>query len=112
MQTELIAPADAPLIAAETAIVIGLVVATAISLSIRGRHLKLARYGWNYIVGGLVLLVVHALFDVLDTLQIEDLLVEIFNVLDGTTFLIGMICFAVGIVRIAEHGAKEWGLDR
>ena len=59
---------------------------------------------------GLVFMLIHAIFDVLDTMQWDDLVVDTFNVIDGATFVIGLLLFALGIYRIAEYGAKQWGL--
>ncbi len=109
IQTNLIAPEDVFLISAEALIVVGLFVAVVFAYTIQKKHAKIAN-GWNFIFFGLIFLLLHSVFDTLDTLQIDDLLVDILNILDGSTFVLGLLMFAFGIYKIAEYGAKRWGL--
>ncbi len=109
IQTGLIDPDDIILISTEALIVVGLFLAVVLAYLVQKRHAKIAT-GWNLILLGLFFLFLHATFDMLDTLQIDDLIVDILQVLDGSTFVIGLIMFAIGIYRIADFGAKKWGL--
>ncbi len=110
MQTVLLDPNDIPLISSEIVIVAGLVLATIVAVFVGRRHARLADGGWQLIVLGLVFLVAHGVFDVLDTLQLDDFTVNLLNLADGTTFVLGLLLFAVGIYQIAEMGAGEWGV--
>jgi len=110
IQAELIDPEDLVLIGVESLIVLGVLIALVVAFLVRSRHPKLSK-GWNFIILGLVFIVLHGVFDVLDTMQLDDLVVDILNVFDGATFLIGLLFFALGIYRIAEYGAKQWGLE-
>ena len=110
IQAEFIDPEDMFLIGVESLIVIAIAIALIIAIIVRTRHPKVST-GWNFIILGLVSLLLHGIFDVLDTMQFDDLLVDIINVFDGATFLLGLLLFALGIYRIAEYGAKQWGLE-
>jgi hypothetical protein len=107
LQVDLIDPEDLYLIGVESLIVLGVLVVLIIAYLILSRHEKIAK-GWNFVVFGLFFIFLHSVFDVLDTLQWDDLTVDILNVGDGVTFLIGLLLFALGIYRIAEFGAKQW----
>ncbi len=109
IQTSLIDPEDVFLISAEALIVVGLLVAVIFAYTIQKKHAKIAN-GWNIIFFGLIFLLLHSIFDTLDTLQLDDLIVDILQILDGSTFVLGLIMFAFGIYKIAEYGAKKWGL--
>lgn len=109
IQAGLIDPEDMILIGVEFLIVVGLLIALVIAFLVRSRHPKLSK-GWNFIILGIVFILLHGIFDVLDTMQFDDLLVDTLNVFDGATFLIGLLLFAFGIYRIAEFGAQQWGL--
>lgn len=110
MQIDLIDPDDMFLIGVESLIVIGVLIALVVAFLIRTRHPHLSK-GWNFIILGLVFILLHGIFDVLDTMQFDDLVVDTINVFDGATFLIGLLLFAVGIYQIAQFGAKQWGLE-
>ena len=110
IQSELIDPEDLFLIGVETLIVLGALIALIAAFLVRSRHPKLSQ-GWNFIILGLVFILLHGIFDVLDTMQLDDLVVDLLNVFDALTFLIGLLLFAMGIYRIAEYGAKQWGLE-
>ena len=110
MQIELIEPDDFFLIGMESLIVIGLIVAFVFAFLVYSRYPKLTSQGWRSILIGLVFMLLHAIFDVLDTMQWDDIVVDALNVLDGATFVIGLLLFAMGIYKIAEYGAKQWGL--
>jgi hypothetical protein len=107
LQVDLIDPEDLYLIGVESLIVLGVLVALVIAYLIQTRHEEIAR-GWNLVVIGLVFILIHSVFDVLDTLQWDDLIVDVLNVGDGVTFVIGLLLFALGIYRIADFGAKQW----
>ncbi len=109
IQTNLIDPEDVFLISAEALIVIGLLVAVVFAFIVQKKHAKIAN-GWNFIFYGIIFLLLHSVFDMLDTLQLDDLIVDILNILDGSTFVLGLLMFAFGIYKIAEYGAKKWGL--
>ena len=109
IQIDLIDPEDVYLIGVESLIVLGVLVALIIAYLIQSRHTKIAK-GWNFVVIGLGFILFHSIFDVLDTMQWDDLIVDVLNVLDGATFLIGLLLFALGIYRIAEYGAQQWGM--
>jgi hypothetical protein len=108
IQTDLLLPEDFFLFGIESLIVVGLVVALIIAVMVQLRYSKTTSIGWGFIFMGLLFLTIHAVFDVLDTLQWEDTMVDLLNVFDGVTFVIGMLLFAVGIYKIAEYGAKQW----
>ena len=110
MQIELIDPEDVFLIGMESMIVIGLIGAIVFAYLVQSRYPKVISQGWKFILIGLVFMLIHAIFDVLDTMQWDDLVVDSLNVIDGATFVIGLLLFALGIYRIAEYGAKQWGL--
>ena len=110
VQIELIEPDDVFLISMESMIVIGLIGAIVFAYLVQSRYPKVISQGWKFILIGLVFMFLHAIFDVLDTMQWDDLVVDSLNVLDGATFVIGLFLFALGIYRIAEYGAKQWGL--
>ncbi|MHA2426312.1 MAG: hypothetical protein ACXAEF_16100 [Candidatus Thorarchaeota archaeon] len=103
----MIDPEDLYLIGIESLIVLGVLVALVIAYLILSRHESIAK-GWNFVVYGLLFILLHSVFDVLDTLQWDDLTVDLLNVGDGVTFLIGLLLFALGIYRIAVFGAKQW----
>ncbi len=109
IQVDLIDPEDVYLIGVESLIVLGVLVALIIAYLIQSRHTKIAK-GWNFIVIGLGFILFHSIFDVLDTMQWDDLIVDVLNVFDGATFLFGLLLFALGIYRIAEYGAQQWGM--
>ena len=110
LQVDLIDPEDLYLIGVESLIVLGVLVALVIAYLILSRHKKIAK-GWNYVVYGLFFIFIHAVFDVIDTFQWDAFTVDILNVGDGVTFLIGLLLFALGIYRIAEFGAKQWEVE-
>lgn len=110
IQTGFLDPEDLFLIGAETLIALGVLGAIILAYLVQSRHPKLTSRGWSMIIIGLVFILLHSIFDVLDTLQWEDLVVDILNVLDGATFVLGLLLFAFGIFRIAEYGAQQWGL--
>jgi len=110
MQIGLLDPEDLFLISMESLIVLGLFTATVISYKIRKKHPRITSEGWTSIVAGIAILMFHAIFDALDTLQFDDFVIDILNLFDGLTFVIGLLLFAYGIYRIAEYGAKQWGL--
>lgn len=110
MQIELIKTDDLFLIGMESLIVIGLIGAIIFAYLVQSRYPKVTSQGWKFILIGLVFMLLHAIFDVLDTMQWDDLVVDSLNVIDGATFVIGLLLFALGIYRIAEYGAKQWGL--
>ena len=95
----------------ESMIVVGVLIAVIVAYLILSRHPKITAMGWKTIIIGLTFILVHAIFDVLDTLQFDDLVVDIFNVIDGATFVIGLVLFALGIYKIAEFGAQQWGIE-
>ncbi len=107
LQVDLIDPDDLYLIGVESLIALGVLVALVIAYLILSRHEKIAK-GWNFVVFGLLFILIHSIFDVLDTLQWDDIVVDVLNVGDGITFLIGLLLFAIGLYRIAEFGAKQW----
>ncbi|MFW9848757.1 MAG: hypothetical protein ACFFF4_06435 [Candidatus Thorarchaeota archaeon] len=107
LQLDLIDPDDLYLIGVESLITLGVLVALVIAYLILSRHEKIAK-GWNFVVFGLLFILLHSIFDVLDTLQWDDIVVDVLNVGDGITFLIGLLLFAIGLYRIAEFGAKQW----
>lgn len=110
MQIELIEPDDFFLIGMESLIVIGLIGAIVFAYLVLSRYPKVTSQGWKLILIGLLFMLFHGIFDVLDTMQWDDIVVDILNVFDGATFVIGLLLFALGIYRIAEYGAKQWGL--
>ncbi len=109
IQSGLLDPEDLVLIGVESLITLGLLGALIMAYLVQSRHPKLTSKGWTAIIIGLAFILLHAIFDVLDTLQWEDLVVDILNVLDGATFVLGLLLFAVGIYGIAEYGAEQWG---
>ncbi|TFG14017.1 hypothetical protein EU537_04775 [Candidatus Thorarchaeota archaeon] len=110
MQIGLLDPEDLFLISMESLIALGLFVATLFAYKIRKKHPRITSEGWTSIVAGIALLMFHAIFDALDTLQFDDSLVDVLNLFDGSTFVIGLLLFAYGVYRIADYGAKQWGL--
>ncbi len=111
MQTELLEVRDVPLIASEILVAIGLAVAVLFAMGIRKKHPSVTSRGWDTMVVGLVFLLAHAVFDVLDTLKLGDLTVDILNVADGLAFVLGLMLMVVGILQIAAYGAEQWGLE-
>ncbi|MFW9920744.1 MAG: hypothetical protein ACFFED_14160 [Candidatus Thorarchaeota archaeon] len=109
IQTNLIDPEDVFLISVEALIVVGLLVAVIFAYIIQRQHAKITS-GWNFIFFGLIFLLLHSIFDTLDTLQLDDFVIDILQLLDGSTFVLGLLMFAFGIYKIAEYGAKRWGL--
>ncbi len=106
---QLIDPEDTFLVGAEALIIVGLLIAVILAYMIHKRHASIAT-GWNFILFGMISLLFHAVFDMLDTFQWDDLVVDVLNVLDGFTFCLGLLLLAFGIYKIAEFGAKKWGL--
>jgi hypothetical protein len=106
---QLIDPEDTFLVSAEALIIIGLFIAVILAYMIHKRHSSIAT-GWNFILFGMISLLAHSIFDMLDTFQWDDLVVDVLNVLDGFTFCLGLLLLALGIYKIAEFGAKKWGL--
>lgn len=109
IQINLLDPEDTFLISAETLIIIGLAIAVFFAYRIHKKHSSI-NTGWNIILYGMISLLVHSIFDMLDTLQWDDFVVDVLNVLDGTAFVLGLLLLAVGIYKIAEFGAKKWEL--
>ncbi|MHA1481105.1 MAG: hypothetical protein ACTSQZ_06755, partial [Candidatus Thorarchaeota archaeon] len=93
MQVELIDPEDVFLISMESMIVIGLIGAIVFAYLVLSRYPKVTSQGWKLILIGLVFMLFHAIFDVLDTMQWDDIVVDTLNVLDGATFVIGLLLF-------------------
>jgi len=110
----LIDPADTILILFEIIIAVLLMVTCIVAIKLQKQHSKLASKGWPAIVNGLVLILIHAIFDVLDTLDYSDLLaddtllVDLLNVGDGLSLVVGIGLLAYGIYVIAEYGAEIW----
>ena len=104
----LLDPEDLFLITSEITIVFSLFLATILAVRIGKRHPGLAQEGWSIIILGLIFMTTHAIFDAFDTLQLGDLIVDILNVLDGLTFVIGIALFGYGIYRIAVFSKKKW----
>ena len=104
-------PEDLFLVTMEFLILIGLVFTLFLALRIRSRYPKLTSIGWLEICIGLLGVALHAVFDVLDTLKwsIEDMS-DFLNVLDGSTFVLGLILVGIGITRVANYGAEAWEL--
>ncbi len=94
----------------ESLIVIGLLVAMMLAYRVTKRYPKLTSHGWSLIIIGIVFLIIHSIADVLDTLQLDDLVVDLLNIIDGSAFVVGLVLFAVGIYQIAVFGAKQWRL--
>ncbi|MHA1637745.1 MAG: hypothetical protein ACTSUO_03330 [Candidatus Thorarchaeota archaeon] len=111
IQTSLIDPDDIFLIGMESMIVVGVLIAVIVAYLIQSRHPKITSMGWKTIIIGLAFILFHSIFDVLDTLQFDDLVVDVLNVLDGASFVIGLVLFALGIYKIAEFGAQQWGIE-
>lgn len=110
IQTSLIDPEDVFLISIEVLIVIGLIVAIAFAYIVQKQHAKIAT-GWNFILFGLIFLMLHSAFDAFDTLQLDDVVIDTLQLLDGSTFVLGLLLFAFGIFKIAEYGRNKWGLQ-
>ena len=92
-------------------IVVGVLISVIVAYLILARHPKMTAMGWKTIIIGLIFILFHSVFDVLDTLQFDDVVVDSLNVLDGATFVIGLVLFALGIYKIAEFGAQQWGFE-
>mgnify|MGYP007065731100 CR=1 FL=1 len=110
IQTGLLDPEDWFLISMESLIVIGLLIAAMLAYRVTKRYPKLTSHGWSIIILGIVFLIIHSVADVLDTLHFDDLIVDLLNVVDGATFVLGLVLFAIGIYQIAMFGAKQWRL--
>ncbi|MCF2137940.1 MAG: hypothetical protein K9W43_11970 [Candidatus Thorarchaeota archaeon] len=108
MQDGLLDPQDLPLISIELLIAIGFLMAFIFAFMVQSKHPKLTSKGWNKILAGLFFLMLHGIFDALDTLQFDDFTVDLLNVLDGSCFVIGLLLFALGIYGIAVYGASLW----
>ncbi|MHA1968620.1 MAG: hypothetical protein ACW964_12545 [Candidatus Hodarchaeales archaeon] len=100
---------DLFLVTMESLILIGLVITLILALRIRSRYPNLTSIGWLEICVGLLGVALHAVFDVLDTFKwsIEDMS-DLLNVFDGSTFVLGLILVGIGILRVANYGAKAW----
>jgi hypothetical protein len=105
---ELIDPSDLFLISIEIIISLGLLVALIISLMVRKKFLILANQGWNIVCLGIVCLLLHAIFDAIDTINLADVLIDILNLFDGLFFLLGIIILGFGIFKIANFSAEQW----
>ncbi|MBD3405982.1 MAG: hypothetical protein GF411_07650 [Candidatus Lokiarchaeota archaeon] len=103
-------PDDLFLFGVESLIAIGVAIAIVIAILVYLRYPTLTSRGWAIIIIGLIFILLHSVFDVFDTLQFDDIIVDILNILDGSTFVIGLILFAIGIYMITEYGAEQWGL--
>ncbi|TXT56524.1 MAG: membrane protein of unknown function [Candidatus Thorarchaeota archaeon] len=110
IQSELLSPDDLVLFGVESLIAIGVFIAIVIAILIHMRYPTLTSKGWRTIIIGMVFILLHSIFDAIDTLQFDELTIEILNLLDGSTFVVGLILFAFGIYNIAEYGAEQWGL--
>ncbi|MFX0085220.1 MAG: hypothetical protein ACFFAU_06070 [Candidatus Hodarchaeota archaeon] len=102
---------DLFLISIEFLISIGLLISLVLALKIRSRYPNLTVKGWLEICIGLFGILLHSIFDVLDTLKwnIKDLN-DILNVFDGLFFVLGLVLVGIGIMKIANSGATAWEL--
>jgi hypothetical protein len=104
-------PADYFLIIMESTVVVGVLVVIVLALAIRSRYPELTSEGWLVICTGLISIIFHGIFDVLDTLKWNiDYMTDWLNVFDGLTFVAGIALLALGTWQIANYGAKKWGL--
>ena len=87
-----------------------LLVALIFAISIHFKYPKLSAKSWLTICYGLFFLVIHALFDLLDSHDWEtEILSDYFNIVDGITYIIGLLLIALGIVKISKKGQEIWG---
>ncbi|MFW9994419.1 MAG: hypothetical protein ACFFD4_20415 [Candidatus Odinarchaeota archaeon] len=90
---------------------IGLAIALVLALIVKSRYSKLASRSWLIICLGLACIVLHGIFDVLDTLKWSiDNVVDWLNIFDALFFVIGIVLLGAGIWQFAKHGAEAWGL--
>ncbi len=102
---------DTFLIIIESTVIIGLLVALVIALVIWSQYKEMASKGWLIICGGIASIMIHGIFDVLDTFKWSiDGFRDLLNVFDGIFFVAGIIMITAGIWLIADSGAKAWGL--
>ena len=120
MISELLAEEDLFLILVELTIAIGLLIVCYLVIKIKRDYPKLTEEGWTFIVIGMISLLLHALFDALDTLDFmsitnneaqADFINDILNLLDGSGFLLGIMLLSLGIYKIADYGAKVWEIE-
>ena len=104
-------PDDLFLISIEFLISVGLLTALVFALKIRARYPNLTAKGWLEICTGLLGILLHSIFDVLDTLKwsIEDM-TDLLNIFDGLFFVLGIVLVGIGIMKIANYGAIVWEL--
>lgn len=104
----------------ELTIAIGLLIVCFLVIKIKKDYPKLTEEGWTFIVLGMISLLLHALFDALDTLDFmqvtnnetqADFINKILNLLDGSGFLLGIMLLSLGIFKIANYGAKVWEIE-
>ena len=107
-------PADLFLISMEVLIVLGLSVAFFFALKVRSQYPKLTSEGWMCICAGIVSILIHGIFDAIDTLKWDITGIEMndwLNVFDGSFFVLGILLIGYGIYKTANYGAKIWGLN-
>ena len=88
------------------------IVALLIALKVRTRYPKLTSGGWLEICAGLGSFILHAIFDVLDTMKWDiNEFSDWLNVFDGFFFVLSILLIAYGVWKIANYGAELWGLE-
>lgn len=81
------------------------------ALRIHSKYPKLSGSSWITVCYGLILLTIHSFADFLDSIDWGDnnMIRDIFNIIDGLTYIFGLIFIAVGIVLISKRGQEIWG---
>ncbi|MHA1167838.1 MAG: hypothetical protein ACTSRU_08465 [Candidatus Hodarchaeales archaeon] len=106
-----LASGDYYLIIIESTVIVGLLAALVLALIIWSQYKDLASKGWLEICIGIASIMIHGVFDVLDTfIWSIDGFRDLLNVFDGIFFVAGIILITIGIWMIADHGAKAWGI--
>ena len=105
---------DIYLLLAESLRGIGFLVSFCIAVLIckKNRTANVEIRGWFLILFGLFLGIFHSLFDMLDTLDWGNGLVnDWLNVVDGLFFFSAILLLGIGIMIIVKTNIKAWGLD-
>lgn len=90
----------------EVTIFVGFAIISVLLFLFHQRFPQITRNGWIELVIGAPFIALKGLFDALDTINYS--LHDIFDSLEASFLLIGLVLLGIGLLRIALYSAKVW----
>ncbi|NHJ40095.1 MAG: hypothetical protein FK731_08685 [Asgard group archaeon] len=104
-------PEDKFTFSVEMTIVAGFVIVWILVVILRAQYPQLTKHGWIELFIGAPCLILKGIFDGLDSIAPEGYVYNIHNIFDSleaTFMLIGLVLLGVGLLRIALYSSKVW----